>query len=199
MPVFALTGNFGMGKTTVLAYFRKLGAHTINVDDLVQQILERPPVKKKIARLLGSGILTENTRGTSINRKRTADLIFHDSEKRHAVEQIIHPEVLKQINRIRSAILKRNPSAVIIFEIPLLFEAGYNSFFDNTIVVHSTLSTAMKRVVKKGFTEKDALSRMKAQMPITRKKKLADILIDNNGSADKTEKRVRQIAKKLFV
>jgi dephospho-CoA kinase len=197
MPTIALTGNFGMGKTTVLQLFNGLGAYTINIDDVVHAILDKPSIAKKISRLLGRDVLSNSSGELSINKKRTAAIIFTDSEKRRELEQIIHPRVLKEIKRMVAAIARRKRDSVIVFEIPLLFEAGYERYFDSTITVHSTRKTAFKRLSKKGFSKNDSLKRMNAQMPISRKKKMADFLIDNNDSIEKTETRVKRVFRKI--
>ena len=186
-----------MGKTTVLQLFNRLGAYTIDIDDVVHTILDNPSIAKKIIRLLGNDVQLNSTGTPSINKRRTAGIIFKDAEKRKELEQIIHPKALKEIKRIEAAISRRKPDAVIVFEIPLLFEARYESYFDKTIAVHSTRETAFKRLAKKGFSKDDSLKRMKAQMPISRKKRMADFRIDNNGSIDKTEKRVKRVFRKI--
>jgi len=196
MPTIGLTGNFGMGKTTVLALFRKSGAYTFNIDKFVHDILLEPETIKKISYALGEDILIKNTK-LSINKARVARLIFNDSDKRKTLEKIIHPQVLKIIKATRSEILKKNPSALIIFEIPLLFEAGYEKYFDKTIVIYCNRNTAISRLVKKGFSLDEAYKRLRAQMPITKKKKLADFVITNNYDIENTEKQVRRIFEKL--
>lgn len=197
MPAIALTGNFGMGKTTVLHVFNRLGAYTVNSDDVVHAILDKPSIIKRISGRLGSEVLSKSSGSISINKKRTAALIFHDPEKRRELERIIHPAVLKEIKRIKKTITGRKPGAVIIFEIPLLFEGGYERNFDATILVYASRDTALKRLSKKGFSKNESLKRMKAQMPITRKMKMADFLIDNNNGIEKTEKRVQRLYRKL--
>jgi dephospho-CoA kinase len=197
MPTIALTGNFGMGKTTVLQLFNRLGAYTINIDDVVHVILDKPSMARKVSRLLGGDVLSDNRGALSINKKRTADIIFNNAEKRRELEHIIHPEVLKEIKRMEMKIVRHHPDAVIIFEIPLLFEAGYEHHFDGTITVYSTRETALKRLSKKGFSTNDSLKRMNAQMPIMRKKKMADYCIDNNNGIEKTEKRVKRLFRKI--
>jgi dephospho-CoA kinase len=196
MPTIGLTGNFGMGKTSVLSLFKKSGAYTFNIDEFVHQILNRPETIRKIARALGDNILIRGPK-LSINKTRVAKLIFNDSEKRKAVEKIIHPQVLKFVKSTRSRILKIDPSALIIFEIPLLFEAGYENFFDKTVVVYCNKKTAIDRLIAKGFSRDEILKRMRAQMPITKKKKLADFVINNNGDISNTERQVRNVFKKL--
>ncbi|MBI5099622.1 MAG: dephospho-CoA kinase [Nitrospirae bacterium] len=197
MPTIGLTGNFGMGKTTVLALFRKSGAYTFNIDKFVKEILQEPETIKKIAHSLGKNVLIKSPTKLSINKARVAKIIFNDSDKRKTLEKIIHPQVLKIIKATRSEILKKNPSALIIFEIPLLFEAGYEKYFDKIIVVCCNMNNAISRLVKKGFSLDEAYKRLRAQMPITKKKKLADFVITNNYDIENTGKQVRRIFENL--
>ncbi len=197
MPIIGLTGNFGMGKSTVLKLFNRLGALTYNVDDFVHHILADPKTIKRIVRALGSGVLFKTSKDIALDKKRIADIIFDDPLKRKAVEKIIHPEVLKEIKAVGSKILRKDPAALIIFEVPLLFEAGYEYFFNQTIVVYCKRDTAIDRLVKKGFSRDNAVKRMRSQMPITEKKKLADILINNNDGIKRTGARVKKVFDRL--
>ena len=76
----------------------------------------------------------------------------------------------------------------------VLFEAGYQRHFDHTAVAYCTRENIAKRAGKKGFSKDEAFRRLRAQMPITRKKKLADFLINNNGSIEDTERQVKRIS-----
>ena len=197
MPTIGLTGNFGMGKTTVLGLFKKLGAHTFNIDEFVNKILHKDIIIRRISRLLGDEVLIITSSGTSLNKSKVAGIIFNDPDKRKAIEEIIHPGVLKEIKAIRFNILNADPDALIIFEVPLLFEAHYENHFDKTIVVHSKRQVAINRLTKKGFTKDDILKRFRSQMPIYKKKDLADFLIENNGDNKATSERVKKIFNKL--
>jgi dephospho-CoA kinase len=68
MPTIALTGNFGMGKTTVLQLFNSLGAYTIDIDDVVHTILDKPSIANRIIRLLGSAVQLNSKKEKSLNR-----------------------------------------------------------------------------------------------------------------------------------
>ena len=197
MPKIGLTGNFGMGKTTVLEMFNNMGAYTVNIDDLVHDILKKQSVVKKIVQTCGDDILTNNSKKLSINKKRMAQAIFDNTEKRKAVEQIIHPEVLNSMGKIEAKLIRKDPLSIIVFEVPLLFEAGYKEHFDKTIVVYTKQNTAIRRLIKKGFSRDEALKRLKAQMPITKKKKMSDFSIDNDGDLGITEKKVNRIFNKI--
>ena len=89
-----------MGKTTVLGLFKKLGAHTFNIDEFVHKILSKDTIIRKISRLLGTEVLRKSSSGISLNKKKVACIIFNDPDKRKAIEEIIHPGVLKEIKTI---------------------------------------------------------------------------------------------------
>lgn len=186
-----------MGKTTVLSMFRKLGAYTFNIDKFVHVLLTRPQTKKKIVHALGEGILIKRSKNISISKARVANIIFNDSDKRKAIETIIHSQVLKIIKATALKISKKNPSALIVFEVPLLFEAGYEKYFDATIVVRCNRNVAINRLINKGFTEDNAKKRLLAQMPITKKEKLADFVINNNRGIRQTWKQAKRIFQKI--
>jgi len=191
MAYIALTGGFGAGKTTVLCMFKKLGASIIDVDKVVHKILKRQDTIKQITALLGEDVIKRSSRGVSLDKRRIADKIFDDPQKRRSIERIIHPLVLEEIKRISSERKRRRP--LTIFEIPLLFEAGFERHFDYTIAVYCDRKTVIKRLLKKGFTESEALKRIRAQWPVERKVLLADFVIDNSNGMRKTEKQTRKI------
>ncbi|MBI4849500.1 MAG: dephospho-CoA kinase [Nitrospirae bacterium] len=197
MPTIGLTGNFGMGKSTVLQLFKKMGAYTFDIDKFVHDILKKPETIKKISRALGEEVLIKKSSGTSLNKQRVAKIIFADPEKRKAIEKIIHPQVLKIVKQTESKTLKINPSALIVFEVPLLFEAGYEKHFDKTVVVYCRRDLAISRLTGKGFSEDEAVKRLRAQMAISRKRKFADFIVNNNGGVSYTEKQVERIHEQL--
>ncbi len=197
MPSIGLTGGFGMGKSTVLRLFGKLGAETVDADEIVHYILQRPEIIKKTVSLLGASILKKGAKAVSLDKIRVADIIFNNPDKRISIEKIIHPKVMREIKTLMKDKLSKNPSLMIIFEIPLLFEAGYERNFDKVIVVFCKRDVAIRRLLKKGFSKEDALKRMRAQMPVARKKASADFVIDNNDGIKKTEAQVKRCLNEL--
>ena len=197
MPFIGLTGGLGTGKTTVLKLFKNSGAYTIDADKLVHQILKKPSTIKKLAAIIGKGILIERAAKTFINKKRMADIIFNDVQKRKSVEKLIHPEVMKAAKDFKTKILAEKSDAIIVFEVPLLLEAGYEKIFDKIIVVYCSKEIAVNRVLRHGLSRKQALQRMRAQLPISRKKAAADFLINNNLSISNTKSQVKEIFKKI--
>lgn len=197
MLFIGLTGSLGMGKTTALRFFKNLGAHTINADKLVHELLKQPVIIKKLVALLSEDILVKKYSKVSINKKCLADIIFDDPQKRRSAEKVIHPEVIKIAKKIKTKILNKNRKAIIVFEVPLLFEAGYRKIFDKIIVVYCNKATAINRLIQQGLSKEQAIKRMRAQLPISKKKAYADFLINNNSNINDTKSQVEAILKKL--
>ena len=187
-----------MGKTTVLELFGKLGVYIFNIDNYVHDILDKQESISKIAGLLGNDVLKNKSGSISLNKKRIAEIIFNDSEKRKVIENIIHPEVFRRIKIDESNIQDKDPSAIIIFEVPLLFECGYENNFDKTIVVYCKRDSAVERLMKKGFSKDQITKRLHAQIPITVKTKMADFVINNSKSLRETSVQVERILGKIL-
>jgi dephospho-CoA kinase len=193
MPTIGLTGSFGMGKSTVLKLFRKHGAYTTDSDRIVADIHKDQKVIKKLIKLLGDKVARKRDGKLILMKSIVSEIVFADPKKRKVIEKIIHPEVLKEIKRITKKVYAKDNSATIVFEVPLLFETGFNKYFDKTVAVHCRIDTAVKRLKKRGFSKEEAMRRIRAQMPITKKKKLADHLIDNNSNVNRLEVKIKSL------
>jgi dephospho-CoA kinase len=192
MLVAGLTGNYGMGKSRILALFAKLGAYTFSSDKIVATLLTEKDILKKIRRVIGHDVFYKNG---SLNKKKVARLIFRDEALRRSLEDILHPLVFERINDILTAVDK---SSIVVVEVPLLFERGYRKKFDKTITVFTDEETALKRLEKAGIKRTDALLRLQSQLPIKEKMKRSDFIIDNNGSIRETTSRAEAIYKTLL-
>jgi len=186
MLTVGLTGNYGMGKSSVSSMFRKLGAAVIDSDAVVAEILQDRAVIKKIARMLGPEVI--DNRG-GINKRIVAEKVFSDSSLRKKLERLIHPLVLGSID----SEIRKIRKGVVIVEVPLLFEGNYQDRFDRTITIWTRRSVALTRLKDKGIPNRQASARMKAQMDIRTKKRLADYTIDNSGTRRETAIQVKSI------
>jgi dephospho-CoA kinase len=193
MLLVGLTGNYGMGKSTVLPMFENLGAITLDADKIVISLLKEKIVRENIRTLLGDAVLNNN--GT-INRGKVADVIFKDNILRHSIEDILHPLVFEKIEEFLEKLNRKEK--VIIIEIPLLYERGYQDKFDKTVTIFTDKETALYRLEKNGIQREDALLRLQSQLPIEDKIKRSDFVINNNNSLEDTMKQVKIIYKKLF-
>ena len=108
MLVVGLTGNYGMGKSRILALFAKLGAYTFSSDAIVATLLTEKDVLEKIRRVIGHEVFYKNG---SLNKKKVARLIFRDETLRRSLEDILHPLVFERIKDFLKAVDKSAASS----------------------------------------------------------------------------------------
>lgn len=191
MLVVGLTGNYGMGKSTVLKIFRDLGATVIDTDSLVRAALNDETILERIRGVLGDDVFLSDR---SLDKAKTASVIFRDKGLRDKMEEILHPIVLKGIDSLLDKISRETTGeGVVVVEIPLLFEKGYDNKFSRTITVYSEIETAIRRLENAGISQEDAVMRLNVQMPVEEKKWKSDFVIDNNSDLSRTELQVRDI------
>ncbi len=197
MLTVGITGGLGTGKSTVASMFKKLGAKVIDADRIAYDVAQpqgtcfKPVVKKFGTKILSDG---------KIDRKKLAAIVFSDRKKLKQLERIIHPVVRKKIQQEVKLEERRGEYKVIVIEVPLLFESGINRDVDFTVVVKSKLSQQIARAVKHiPMTTEEARRRIKNQMPLKDKIRLADIIIDNSENKQKTKKQVGRLWQKLLI
>lgn len=190
MIIVGLTGGMGTGKSTVTNFFRELGAYIIDWDELAREVVQ-PHSKawKEIVEYFGKHILNEDL---TINRQKLAEMVFPDKKKVAKLNQIVHPEVFKEDERITNEIKARDPNALIVKDVPLLFEAKRPAI-DKVLVVTASEQTQLRRLEEKGMSQKDARKRIKSQLPLEKKIKSADFVINNDGPLEETKRQVKEI------
>lgn len=172
--VVGLTGNIGSGKTEALKFFKSLGAITISADEKVSMLLTN---KKNCDKILIRYPKVINCDGL-INRKKLAQLIFTDKSAKKVVESIIHPLVMREIISDISKIER----AVIVIEVPLLYEEGIGRLMDINVLILASEKNRIERLLERGMDKRDIILRMKSQLDDNFKIDISDIVIFNNGS-----------------
>jgi len=190
--LFALTGGIATGKSTVSSMFKQLGAYIIDADKLSHEALYKSAiVRKKIVDSFSDSVLNEDG---IIDRKKLGEIVWHDDAKRQLLEYIIHPEVISLGEKIISSILEKNPDAVIIYDIPVLYEGNYQNRFKKTILVYADYKIQLKRLMQRdNISEQTAKLLISKQIPIAKKLELADFIIDNSGTIAQTKKQTEQV------
>ncbi|GBE36135.1 dephospho-CoA kinase [bacterium BMS3Bbin07] len=186
-----LTGGFGCGKSTVLKLFEKLGATVLSADSIVHDLLERAEVRDSIVKMFGPDILGRG----EIDRKKLSKKVFSDEIQRKKLEKLIHPLVLETIDQTykKAVNLACTPEIIMIVEIPLLFETGFDKGMDVVVVVRAEADVIRERLRRKGFPDEEIRARAAAQFQIDEKVSRADYVIDNSGSLEDTEQQVRAV------
>ena len=177
MILVGLTGGVATGKSTVAKMFKQCGAVVIDADQLARDVVKPgKPAWRAIVTLFGKTVLNPDR---SLDRQALGNIVFRNRTKRRQLERIIHPRVAREQQRLVRRIAKRKPHAVVIYEVPLLFEAGVDKRVDTIIVVTADRETQIARLKKRnGLTRAEAIQRIKSQMPLRKKCRLADIQID---------------------
>jgi len=193
MIVVGLTGGLGAGKTTIAGLFRDCGARVIDADQLARDVVK--PGKsawKAIKSQFGASVFHADK---TLNRQALAKVVFQDSSKLEILQKIIHPQVAREQTIRTKTIAKTYPHAVVIYDAPLLIEAGAHQRMDHVIVVKADRATQISRVCgRDGLTKTETLRRIKQQMPLRQKLPYADTVLDGTWSRP----RLRAVVQALF-
>lgn len=195
MKLVGLTGGIASGKSTVAAILRRLGAEIINADELAREVVS-PGAEawQEIVKEFGSAVLQEDQ---AIDRRKLREVIFNDPDARKKLEAIIHPRVRalaeKKIRAFEAA-----GSAVVIYEVPLLFETQIHHWIRPVILVACDVERQKSRIQERDLlTAAEAQKHIDAQMSLEDKRRLADYTIENNGGLAELEVQVKAVLEKI--
>jgi dephospho-CoA kinase len=180
-----LTGNIGTGKSTVLGFFSKLGALTIDSDEVVGALYTRDDIKAKVIAILGNEIIDDDGH---LNKNKIANIIFNNKELKRKLEALLHNFVFIEIETLHH----KNPDRVVVAEIPLLFETGYNKKMDKVIMTSCQTETIYKRLMN-GYTKEEVESRLANQSRSSDRETSADYLINTDRTMADIEEEVKII------
>ncbi len=196
MFIVGLTGGIASGKSLVARVFKDLGAHVVDADRIVHELLEpEQQACREVLDHFGKDILLPNG---GIDRRKLGEIIFNDPEKRAWLNSCLHPKVFdvytSQVRHLQS----RQPDTIVILDAALLIETGYHRKMDRIVVVYAEREQQIKRLsLRDKFTREQALVRITSQMPLDEKRAYADYVIDNTGNREDTEIQARKVFRKL--
>jgi dephospho-CoA kinase len=195
MKLVGMTGGIASGKSTVAAILRRLGASIINADELSREVVQPgQDAWNEIIKSFGSDILQKDK---TLDRRKLRKIVFDNPEARKKLEAIIHPRVRALAER-RIRELAASGSSVIVYEVPLLFEAQIHLWLRPVILVACNIETQRKRLLERDhLTELEAQQHLDAQMSLEEKRKLADYIIENDGALEDLEQQVRTVLQKI--
>lgn len=196
MIVAGLTGGIATGKSTVAAIFEAAGARLIDADRIARDAVRKgAPAYHDTVAHFGEAVLQGDG---EIDRKRLAAVIFNDPAEQRSLERIVHPRVKQEITRRLDRIRRETPDALVIVDVPLLFESGMDRGLAPAIVVYVPEPIQLERLMARdALTQPEALARIRAQMPIEKKKSLATLVIDNSGSLERTRDQTLEVYHRL--
>ncbi len=193
MIVAGLTGSIGMGKSTVGAMFKELGAAVLDSDAVVHELYR--PGGQAVAAV--AALFPDVVVGGAVDRARLAAEVVGKPEAMRRLEAVVHPLVREAQQRfIEDA--RRQDKPLVILDIPLLFETGAEARVEHIIVVSTDADTQRRRVLDRpGMTEAKFDKLLALQVPDAEKRRRADSIIDTSGEFAITRQQVRHIFNRL--
>ena len=184
-----LTGGIGAGKSTVSATFSECGGIVVDGDVIAREVVE--PGTDGLAKLVdafGEHILLPDG---ALNRPALAAVAFSDDDKRATLNGIVHPLVAHRRSELIAAAAE---DAVIVEDIPLLVESQMAPMFPLVVIVHADEDLRVRRLIEyRGFSEQDARARIAAQAGEEQRRAVADVWLDNSGTAGELTQRARDL------
>ena len=187
-----LTGGIATGKSTVAEVFRRLGSVIIDADVLAREVVvPGEPAYDEIVATFGRGILRPDG---LLDRQKLGAIVFAAPDAKKRLEAITHPRIRERFARTLAELEARDFAGLVIFDAPVMIESGNSTAMDRLVVVVTDATTQAQRL-----TARDALGaaaaeqRIRSQMPVAEKAKLADYVIDNSGDRETTIAEARRV------
>jgi dephospho-CoA kinase len=196
MLLVGLTGGIASGKSLVARVFKELGAHVIDADRIVHELLEPDQEAwREVLDHFGRAVLFPDN---VIDRRKLGEIVFNDAKEREWLNKCLHPKVFAaytcRVNHLRD----REPDAIIVLDAALLIETGYDRNMDKIIVVYADREQQIERLsIRDTLTRSQALARIASQMPLSEKRGRADYVIDNTGKPEDTRRSATDVFHKL--
>jgi dephospho-CoA kinase len=195
VQLIGLTGGIASGKSTAAAILRRLGAAVVNADELSREAV-RPGNQawQEIVHAFGPSVLLEDQ---ALDRKKLRRMVFDNPGARQRLESIIHPKV-RALAEKRICELEAAGNAIIVYEVPLLFEGQLQLWLRPVILVACDATTQKQRLRERDhLSDEEAQRHLDAQMSLDEKRRLADYVVENNGTVDELEQQIKAVLKKI--
>jgi dephospho-CoA kinase len=185
VKIIGLTGGIASGKSTVARTLKDLGVILIDADDVAHSIIEpSKPAWNDIVKVFGKEILNPDL---SINRAKLGEIVFNNADKMEELNLIVHPRVMEEHQHELQQIEKEHPDAIVVLDVPLLFETHMEQLCNEVWVVWLDRETQIERLMSRNnYNREQAVARINSQMSLDEKAKRADVVIDNSKSIEET-------------
>ncbi|MBC9935243.1 MULTISPECIES: dephospho-CoA kinase [unclassified Leucobacter] len=185
MQLIGLTGGIASGKSTIARRLAEHGAVHLDADQLARDVVAPgTPALAQIARRFGRGIITGDG---ELDRAALGALVFSDGSALEDLESIVHPAVQELTRRLMREAGERDPDAVVVYDVPLLVEAGVDHPWDLIVVADAPAEMRVERLMAhRGMSAADARARVRNQASDEERRAIADVIIDTSRSEDET-------------
>jgi dephospho-CoA kinase len=196
MLLVGLTGGLASGKSFVGHALAELGCHLIEADELGHQVLlPGAEAYDAVVNEFGEEILDEDR---YIVRRKLGALVWDNPERLAKLNSIVHPAVIAREQQMISEFRKRDPAAIVVVEAAILVETGSYRRFDRLIVVVCTVEQQVERAMKRvAYSKEEVLARLRRQLPLEEKVRVADYVIDTSGAKENTVEQVKTVYESL--
>jgi dephospho-CoA kinase len=195
--ILGLTGGIATGKSTVTDMFLERGIPVIDTDRIARDLLQKgTETYRDVVEAFGTDILLSDG---SIHRKKLGQIVFRNAKKREQLNQIVHPHV-RHVVESEIAIYREQNKPLVVIDVPLLFETGFDALCDKTVCVYTTREKQVARLIERDQIDATyANIKIDAQMPLSEKCDKADFVIDNSTSILETKKAFNRVIEQLEV
>ena len=192
--IIGITGGIASGKSTVTEFLRRQGYQVIDADQVVHELQESGGrLYQALLSAFGPAILQEDGR---LNRPKLGAMIFGNPELLAQSSQIQNQIIREELAGRRDLLAEKED--IFFMDLPLLFELGYETWFDQVWLVDVTEETQLCRLMaRNALSQEEAEKRIAAQLSLQEKRNRADVLIDNNGPLELTQEQLREALQKL--
>jgi dephospho-CoA kinase len=195
-PIIGLTGGIGSGKTFIAKIFGEEGCLVINSDDLVRQAYKDTVVKFEIKKWWGK-LMFDPT--GEIDRAAIARKVFQYPSERQKVENLLHPIVDRNREKMMRMASENPEVKAFVWDTPLLFETHLNERCDTVVFVDAPLEVRLQRVSESRRWDPAELERREnLQIPLDKKKEIADYVVVNTADAEFARGQVREVLSQVL-
>ncbi len=185
--IIGITGTIASGKSTVSDYFIQRGYEVIDADKITKELQQKSEVLQEFLEVFGKDILLEDK---SLNRSKLREIVFQNKEALLKINQIMHPKVRAKFEKRKK---EHQKEEIIFFDIPLLFEANFETLCEKILLVCAEKEVQIARIMKRDGSSRELAEKMIAsQEKEEEKKKKSHYIIENNGSVEELYQKLRK-------
>jgi dephospho-CoA kinase len=194
MLVLGIVGGIASGKSLVSTTLARWGAEVVDADRLGHEVLRESATMSAARNRWGDEVFAPSG---DLDRQQIAQRVFGDTaearRERQFLEQLTHPQIATRAREAISHFATRGDVDVVVLDAALLLEAGWNEYCDHILFIDAPRDVRLSRSMARGWSEAEFDKREASQMSLSLKRKQADIVIDNGGSAEETTKQLAAV------
>jgi dephospho-CoA kinase len=188
-----VTGGLGSGKSTACKFLAEKGAFIFDADRIAKLLMESDPdIRAEITEAFGNDIYKDG----KLDTQKLAQRAFASESDQRTLNDIVHPRVVEYFQQ-ESAKL-RDQYDLVVMDAPLIFESGFDSRLDHTLLIYTKYKIRLERAIRRGnLSREEILRRIDLQMPEEDKRELAEFVIENNGTDEQLKIAIEELYDRL--